>query len=82
VKAKLTTTEQFNAALGRVLREIRVEAGISQEQMAAKLKVHPNTVSNYERGAGIQTAVFIFACMALKRPAYQVLSEVMDHHAQ
>lgn len=33
-----------------LLRQIRVEAGLTQEELAARLEVTQSTVSNYERG--------------------------------
>lgn len=35
---------------GENLKRLRVEKGISQEDMAKKIKIHANHVSRYERG--------------------------------
>ncbi len=44
------TTEQDQLILGRALRALRNEAGITQEQLAGRLKVDPTFVGRLERG--------------------------------
>lgn len=36
--------------LQRLLRQIRVEAGLTQVELAARLEIPQNYISNYERG--------------------------------
>jgi transcriptional regulator with XRE-family HTH domain len=48
--------------LGRVLAETRRKAGLSQEALAAKAKLHPTYISQLERG--------------LKSPTVRVLVEI------
>lgn len=71
------STDEFNHALGHKLRELREEAELTQLQMALRLKVHPNTVANYERGQGMMMVVFIKACNVLKYQPSIVLAELM-----
>jgi transcriptional regulator with XRE-family HTH domain len=44
------TAEQDQLILGRALRALRNEAGITQEQVAGRLKVDPTFVGRLERG--------------------------------
>jgi transcriptional regulator with XRE-family HTH domain len=44
------TAEQDQLILGRALRALRNEAGITQEQLAGRLKVDPTFVGRLERG--------------------------------
>jgi len=44
------TAEQDQLILGRALRALRNEAGITQEQLAERLKVDPTFVGRLERG--------------------------------
>jgi len=37
-------------ALGEAIEELRKEAGLSHEQLADRLGVHPSRVGQYERG--------------------------------
>jgi transcriptional regulator with XRE-family HTH domain len=77
VKVIKPTTEQFDEAMGRILREARMRANMSQAEMAERIGVHLNTVSNYERGKGIQTALFLRICMELgEKPADLLLNEL------
>lgn len=42
--------DEFEKALGRVIAETRREAGISQEALAFRCKLHPTYISQLERG--------------------------------
>jgi transcriptional regulator with XRE-family HTH domain len=44
------TAEQDQLILGRALRALRSEVGITQEQLAGRLKVDPTFVGRLERG--------------------------------
>jgi transcriptional regulator with XRE-family HTH domain len=44
------TPEQDQLILGRALRELRKQAGITQEQLAERLGVDPTFVGRLERG--------------------------------
>jgi transcriptional regulator with XRE-family HTH domain len=44
------TAEQDQLILGRALRALRNEAGLTQEQLAERLKVDPTFIGRLERG--------------------------------
>jgi transcriptional regulator with XRE-family HTH domain len=44
------SAEQDQVILGRALRSLRNEAGLTQEQLAGRLKVDPTFVGRLERG--------------------------------
>lgn len=50
VKSILTNREEANKYFGQVLRENRLELGMTQEQVAFAIGVAPNTISRIERG--------------------------------
>jgi len=50
---------------GTILRERRLELGLSQEAVANKASVHRTTVGNAERGDGITLDIFLSLAYAL-----------------
>lgn len=48
--ADAATAEHDQVVLGRALRELRVAAGLTQEQLADRLGAHPTFVGRVERG--------------------------------
>ena len=50
VKSILINREEANKYFGQVLRENRLELGMTQEQVAFAIGVAPNTISRIERG--------------------------------
>ncbi len=40
----------FNDILGREIKRVREEKGITQEELAARMNVNPQNISSYERG--------------------------------
>jgi transcriptional regulator with XRE-family HTH domain len=46
------------------LKELRLANGMSQQELAGKLKVHPMTISGYERG--------------VRRPDFEILDKLAD----
>ena len=50
---------------GTILRERRLELGLSQEAVANKASVHRKTVGNAERGDGITLDIFLSLAYAL-----------------
>jgi transcriptional regulator with XRE-family HTH domain len=74
--ATIDDENEFSRAMGQILREYRLQADLSQESLAGILCVHPNTVSNYERGLGrLPVALFCRICDALEIQAGQVFRE-------
>ncbi len=51
--------------LGERIKELRIECGLSQKQLAAKIGVATNTVSQYESGKS-KTSIDILANLALE----------------
>ncbi len=51
-------------ALGERIRELRTECGLSQKQLAAKIGVATNTVSQYESGKS-KTSIDVLANLAV-----------------
>lgn len=51
----MSSREADLIALGRALRDLRLRAGLTQEQLAARLDMHAGYVSRLERGhRGVQ----------------------------
>ncbi len=42
-------------AFGQRVREVRLEAGLTQEQLAERAELHPTFISNVERGYRVPT---------------------------
>ncbi len=51
--------------LGEKIRELRTELGLSQKQLAAKIGVATNTVSQYESGKS-KTSIDVLANLAVE----------------
>jgi transcriptional regulator with XRE-family HTH domain len=49
--------EGLAKAFGKRLRTIRLERGLTQEQLAERASVHPTFISNVERGYSAPTLV-------------------------
>lgn len=43
-------TKSFNDILGREIRRVREEKGITQEELASRMNVNAQNISSYERG--------------------------------
>ena len=43
-------TKSFNEILGREIKRVRVERGITQEELASRMNVNAQNISSYERG--------------------------------
>ena len=43
-------TKSFNQILGRELKRVREEKGITQEELASRMNVNAQNISSYERG--------------------------------
>jgi len=69
--------------LGRVLAETRRKAGLSQEALAAKAKLHPTYISQLERGLKSPTVrVFWTLATACGVRASTIARQVEDLQAQ
>jgi transcriptional regulator with XRE-family HTH domain len=43
-------TKSFNHILGREIKRVREERGITQEELASRMNVNAQNISSYERG--------------------------------
>jgi len=76
-----TTAERDQIVLGRALRELRVAAGLTQEQLADRLGAHPTFVGRVERGQrGVRWNTAMRFLRALGADLRQ-LADAMDRSA-
>jgi transcriptional regulator with XRE-family HTH domain len=69
-------TSAINDALGDVIRHRRVEAGMTQEQLADDAELHRNYVSGVERGAyNIGVSNLVAIAKALQTSASALLAQ-------
>lgn len=77
----MSRNEQASAALGEAVRELRVQAGLTQQDLAARLDVPQSWVSNIEsarRRLGVLEALEV--CAALDRSFVHLLAEYERRH--
>src|SRR3990172_6390114 len=69
--------------LGTRLKQAREAQEMTQEDLAARLGIHRNTLSRYERGElGISTDLLVTIARLLKRPVSWFLSEETEDEAE
>jgi transcriptional regulator with XRE-family HTH domain len=79
MKVEFGQDDEFHRELGALLRQHRLNADMSQLELARLLGCHLNTVSNYERGLGtMPIALFCRICDVLDLQAGRVFKEVVD----
>jgi transcriptional regulator with XRE-family HTH domain len=71
------TAEKFCADLGEEIRRGRMAAGLSQEDLGARVGLHRNSVARYEAGADIPVMMFVRLCVALGIHTKDVLDRVL-----
>jgi transcriptional regulator with XRE-family HTH domain len=75
--------EDFAAAFGAVLRSIRNDRGLSQEELAFKADIHRNYVGLLERGVRQPSLATIFYIAdALNLPASDLVAKVEMYRKQ
>jgi transcriptional regulator with XRE-family HTH domain len=75
--------EDFAAAFGAVLRSIRNDRGLSQEELAFKADIHRNYVGLLERGVRQPSLATIFYIAdALNLPASDLVAKVDIYRKQ
>ncbi|MGA8365648.1 MAG: helix-turn-helix transcriptional regulator [Solirubrobacteraceae bacterium] len=71
---------QDQLALGRALRGLRERAGITQEQLAARLAIDPTYVSQVERGRrGVRWHTVLRFLRALEATLGDLATEIETH---
>ncbi len=71
--------EEVNTSIGRMIRKCRREKGITTEQLAEKIQISNNALSNIERGKSMPTLLhFIEIANALDVPADTLLKDVVN----
>jgi transcriptional regulator with XRE-family HTH domain len=67
----------LDSLLGRVLADARRRAGLSQEALASRAKLHPTYISQLERGLKSPTVRVLFTIAdACGTPASELLREM------
>lgn len=75
--------EDFAQAFGAVLRSIRTDRGLSQEELAFKADIHRNYVGLLERGVRQPSLATIFYIAdALNLPASDLVAKVEMYRKQ
>lgn len=70
---------KVNSAIGKAISKLRLEAGLSQEELAERAGIHRTYVSQLERGIKSPTlAVLIKVAKALDTRASRLLRSVED----
>jgi transcriptional regulator with XRE-family HTH domain len=64
--------------LGEQLQALRLQAGLSQEQLAGLTGLSRNTVYRYEAGFDIPVANFARICAALNVDAGEILNQAVN----
>ena len=70
-------SQKLIISFGKILKQKRIEAGISQEQLAFNIKSHPTHISRLENGHKQPTLSMIFKlCNELKVRPSVLISEL------
>lgn len=70
----------FATELGSRLADAREKKGISQEALAAKANISPQSVSNYERARSVPTLpILLKLAAALDTPISQLVDKMHQH---
>lgn len=67
-----------NPAIGTVLRELRVQRGLTQEELAARAKMHRNYIGGLERGEKSPTFKSIGRLIAVLDVSWTELGSALD----
>jgi len=63
--------------IGNVLKNTRLKAGLTQEQLAANAGMDRSYLSDVERGAtSVSVDTFLRICRGMKVPASKVIAEI------
>ncbi len=67
-----------NPVIGTVLRELRVQRGLTQEELAAKAKMHRNYIGGLERGEKSPTFKSVGRLIAVLGVSWTELGSALD----
>lgn len=70
--------DHSNPAIGIVLRELRVQRGMTQEELAAKAKMHRNYIGGLERGEKSPTIKSVGRLIAVLGVTWTELGSALD----
>lgn len=70
--------ESTEPPVGAVLRDLRVQRGLSQEQLAAKAKMHRNYIGGVERGEKSPTFKSVARILAVLGVSWSELGAALD----
>lgn len=70
--------ESSEPPIGAVLRDLRVQRGLSQEQLAAKAKMHRNYIGGVERGEKSPTFKSVARLLAVMGVSWSELGAALD----
>jgi transcriptional regulator with XRE-family HTH domain len=70
--------DHSNPAIGIVLRELRVQRGMTQEELAAKAKMHRNYIGGLERGEKSPTIKSVGKLIAVLGVSWTELGSALD----
>ena len=73
--------DHSNPAIGIVLRELRVQRGMTQEELAAKAKMHRNYIGGLERGEKSPTIKSVGKQIAVLGVSWTELGSALDAQA-
>lgn len=67
-----------NPAIGTVLRDLRVQRGLTQEELAAKAKMHRNYIGGLERGEKSPTIKSVGRLISVLGVTWTELGSALD----
>lgn len=67
-----------NPAIGTVLRDLRVQRGLTQEELAAKAKMHRNYIGGLERGKKSPTIKSVGRLISVLGVTWTELGSALD----
>jgi transcriptional regulator with XRE-family HTH domain len=70
--------ESTDPPIGTVLRDLRVQRGLSQEQLAAKAKMHRNYIGGVERGEKSPTFKSVARILSVLGVSWSELGAALD----
>jgi transcriptional regulator with XRE-family HTH domain len=70
--------DNSNPAIGIVLRELRVQRGMTQEELAAKAKMHRNYIGGLERGEKSPTIKSVGRLISVLGVTWTELGSALD----